>query len=79
MRAFVYDIAEYNNLIYAVSNNNLEIVCEGNGVWYYILAEDCSENVTDEIIYGWLSAELDVKVVDVFVDTNKERVFVIYN
>ena len=73
MKAFVYDIVEYNNLIYSVSNNNVEIVCD------YIVAEDYTEDVTDKIVYDWLGAKLNVTVVDIVIDTCKEKVAVIYN
>lgn len=79
MKAFVYDIVEYNNLIYSVSNNNVEIVCDGIDGWYYIVAEDYTEDVTDKIVYDWLGAKLNVTVVDIVIDTCKEKVAVIYN
>lgn len=79
MKAFVYDITEYNNLIYAVSNNNVEIVCDGVDGWYYIVAEDYTEDVTDKIVYDWLGAELNVTIVDIVIDTYKEKVAVVYN
>ena len=78
MRAFVYDIAEYNNLIYAVSGNNVEIVQDGVDGWYYIVAEGYNDDVTDEIVYAWLSAKLNVTVVDIIIDGFQEKVAIIY-
>lgn len=78
MRAFVCDIAEYNNLIYAVSGNNVEIVQDGVDGWYYIVAEGYNDDVTDEIVYAWLSAKLNVTVVDIIIDGFQEKVAIIY-
>lgn len=77
MKAFVFDIAEYNNLIYTASNNNVEVVCDGIDGWFYVVAEDCNEDVTDEIIYAWLEVVLNSRVIDVIIDTCKEKVAVI--
>ena len=77
MKAFVFDIDEYNNIIYSASNNNVEIVCDGVDGWYYVVAEDYNEDVTDEMVYAWLGAKLNEVVVGVIVDTCKEKVAVI--
>lgn len=76
MKAFVYDIGEYNNLLYAASNNNVEI-SSWMDEWFYIVAEDYTEDVTDEIVYAWLGAKLNEVVINVIVDTCKEKVAVI--
>lgn len=77
MKAFVFDIDEYNNAIYSASNNNVEIVCDGVDGWYYVVAEDYTEDVTDKIVYAWLGEKLNEVVVDVIVDTYKEKIAVI--
>jgi hypothetical protein len=78
MKALVYSFTEYNNLLYTVSNNNVEI-SYWMDKWFYIVAEDYNEDVTDEIVYAWLGIKLNVTVVDVVIDIYKEKVAVIYN
>lgn len=77
MKAFVFDIDEYNNIIYSASNNNVEIVCDGVDGWYYVVAEDYNEDVTDKMVYAWLGTKFNTIVIDVIIDTCKEKVAII--
>lgn len=76
MKAFVYTLEDYGNLLYNVSENNVGINYDADG-WFYIVDEDYYDDVTDEDVYSWLGKELNVIVTDVIIDTNKEKVAII--
>ena len=72
MKAFVYNIGEYNNLLDTVSNNNVRVSYWMDS-WFYIVAENYNEDVTDKIVYAWLGAELNMVVIDVIIDTWRKK------
>ena len=76
MKALLYNMDEYNNLLYSASNNNVEICTDIDG-WFYVSPEDYNEDVTDEIVYTWLSTKLNATVIDVVIDACKDKVAII--
>lgn len=78
MNVCVYTLEEYEALLDKASNNNVGIAYDSGG-WFYLVSEDCCEDVTDEKVCVWLGEEFQTIVTDVIVDISRGKVAIVYS
>ena len=77
--SFILDLERYNQLLNTASNNNVVVAYNNIDGWFYVVSENCTEDVTDEIVYAWLSKVLNTTVIDVVIDIYKDKVVILCN